>query len=105
MVQKKPVSITRQTIYQFIPFLGYWAFYKVEKLRLAIVISIAFFLVGAGLGLSYYEPDPTVVIEDDGSYLVMQLILLVSESAVFIYLIRKWSNEWNNSLSSGSSAV
>ena len=44
MVKQKPVNVNWQTVFVFIPILDLWAFYSVQKLRMALLI----FLVGFG---------------------------------------------------------
>jgi len=48
MAKKAPVNLTVQTIYIFIPILSLFALYRVEKLRLGILISILFSIVSLG---------------------------------------------------------
>jgi len=45
-MEKKPVSVKRQTIYAFIPYVNIWAFYRIQKLRKFILVSI-------GVGLAF----------------------------------------------------
>jgi len=49
MAKKEPVNLTVQTIYIFIPILSLFALYRIEKLRLGILISILFSIVSWGI--------------------------------------------------------
>ena len=60
MAKKNPVNLTVQTIYIFIPFLGILALYRVEKLRLGLLIGVLFSLAGYGIDYIYG-------VEDDNS--------------------------------------
>lgn len=46
MVKKEPVSVNWQTLFILIPIVDLWASYRVEKLRLYLLI----FYLGFGLG-------------------------------------------------------
>ena len=107
------VSITRQTIYVFIPILDLYAAYHIKKLRWYLGIMI---LVGLGLsGLSSaivptseeYDEDKIMTIDGqlNWGYLILGenpeiaigLIVLHQgvSFAVAVYLIRRWSRDWN----------
>ena len=100
MAKKKPVNLTIQTIYIFIPILSLIALYRVEKLRWGILIAILFSLVGWSIDFSFgVDDDAFVNFFISGAntlYGILYLILIATQVAVFIYLIRKWSREWNN---------
>ena len=101
MAKKKPVNITIQTIYIFIPILSLLALYRVEKLRWGILIGILFALTGYGVDYLYGVEDDGedfnfVFYSDHPDYLLMHIALFVGDVIVFVYLIRKWSREWNN---------
>jgi len=88
MVEKKPVSVNWQTLFAIIPIIDLWAAYRVEKLGLYIIFIIAMavvsFIVGFVEGLMFLG-------FSDASSWIMPLIGVV----ISIYLIRKWSEEWN----------
>ncbi len=52
MVEKEPVNVVRQMIFAVIPILDIYASYKIQKLRLWLLI---FWVVGAIVGLIYSE--------------------------------------------------
>lgn len=106
------VSLTRQTIYVFIPILDLYAAYHIKKLRWYLGIMI---LVGLGLtGISStvtttpeYDQDKIMTIDGQPNwgYLILgenpeiaigMIVLHQGVSfAVAVYLIRRWSKDWN----------
>ncbi len=85
MVKQQPVNVGWQTFFMFIPFVDIWAFYRIEKLRLGLVIIIG--TSGADLGLRMMLPFPYGLSASIG--------MLIFSIAIQIYFIRKWSMEWN----------
>lgn len=85
MVKQEPVNVNWQTLFCVIPYVWIWAFYRIEKLRLGIVIAIA---VGvASVIVAMLHPFPYGFIGN-----------LIISIVVPIYFIRKWSQEWNEKL-------
>ncbi len=88
MVEKEPVSVNWQTLFAIIPIIDLWAFYRIEKLRMLILVVIGMFvvsfIVGFAEGLMFLG-------FSDASTWIMPLIGI----GISIYLIRKWSEEWN----------
>jgi hypothetical protein len=111
-----PVSLTRQTIYCFIPIMDMYAAYHIKKLRwyllIMIGLSIAMGVVGEIVSPTDWTEDSTLYINDDDDVnwngmgfeenpdVSIALILgnLVVTYALAVYLIRKWSREWNERL-------
>jgi len=101
MVKQKPVNVNWQTVFVFIPILDLWAFYRVQKLRLALLI----FLVGfsaAAIVMVYATLGPEgLMVEDldeiysNSAYIGSSIGLTIAQYALAVYLIRKWSKEWN----------
>ena len=88
MVEKKPVSVNWQTLFILIPIIDLWAAYRVEKLGLYILLIIALFVVGFIVG--FVEGFLYLVTSDFFSWMIFLVGVGIS-----IYLIRKWSEEWN----------
>ena len=87
MVKQEPVSIRRQTVYALLPFLDLYAAYKIQKFRWYFVII---FTIGIALSvvLNHLLPFPyNLAVE------------IPIELVVSVYLIRRWSKEWNKSFS------
>ena len=101
MAKNNPVNLTVQTIYIFIPFLSLLALYRVEKLRLGIMISVLFSLGIWGID-SYFGGEDAVdaFIEngDNLEYVLISIVYFAIQLGVFVYLIRKWSRQWNEKL-------
>jgi len=117
MPAKGPVSLTRQTIYCFIPIMNWYAAYNIKKFRKYLLIAI---IVELSLGAMYASLIPeydksgikkgaisedindleinwTEIIfrTDHPSGLPIFLLILIVEYSVTVFLIRKWSNQWN----------
>ncbi|MFQ5573047.1 MAG: hypothetical protein ACE5EJ_02225 [Nitrosopumilaceae archaeon] len=108
MVKDEPVSLTRQTIYCMIPFLDIYAAYRVKVLRkyLLIMIPVIF-----AVGSIVYTIFPVNTIGEDFKGLVTWLFFLdyvydtidsipymiqhVGLVLLAIYLVRRWSKQWN----------
>ncbi len=86
MVQQEPVSIKRQTVYALIPILDLYAAYKIEKFRWYFVIVLA---VGISVSTAFRLLIP---------FPYGLAIEIPVELAVSVYLIRRWSKEWNAKL-------
>ena len=103
MAKKHPVSITLQTIYIFIPILSIIAFYSVEKLRLAVLIGVMFLIGSWGIEYIYVVENNDELdfafYSEHPDYIVMHVALIAVNAVLFVYLIRKWSREWNIRLS------
>jgi len=101
MVKQKPVSVNWQTLFVFIPILVLWAFYRIQKLRMSLLI----FLVGFGavaialnfaiLGSDAFLVEDPNVIYSNSAYIGSTIGLTIAQYALAIYLVRKWSKEWN----------
>ena len=101
MVKQKPVSVNWQTLFVFIPIVDLWAFYRIQKLRMSLLI----FLVGFGgaaialsfatLGIEGFLAEDPEEIYSNSAYIGSSIGLTIAQFALAIYLIRKWSKEWN----------
>ena len=113
-----PVSLTRQTIYCFIPIMNWYAAYNIKKFRKYLLIAI---IVELSLGAMYASLIPEYNINginkgnisediddleinwaeiifrtDHPSGLPIFLLILIVEYSVTVFLIRRWTNQWNN---------
>lgn len=114
MPAKGKVSLTRQTIYCFIPIMDMYAAYHVKKLRWYLLIMLG---VGIPLSMAMGVVNPMQEADEyhkkifldnqeiDWGYaflgenpetaiasIVIQSIVVY---AVAVYLIRRWSKKWN----------
>ena len=108
----------KQTIYVFIPILDLYAAYHIKKLRwyLGIMILVGFGLTGVSSAVNpsggEYDQDKIMTIDGQPNweYLILgnnpglaigMMILYQGVSfAVAVYLIRRWSKEWNTKFDS-----
>ena len=112
-----PVSITKQTVYCFIPIMDLYAAYKIKKLRWYLLIMIGLgFAMSAVTGIANPMPeqdDPSLYMDDMGdvdwgkvwfgpnpevaaSLMILNIAITI---VVAVYLIRRWSKKWNESFS------
>lgn len=114
MPATEKVSLTRQTIYAFIPILDLYAAYHIKKLRWYLLIMIASgIIIGTVTSIvapesQDYDPDRLVSIDGkiDWGYAILGensgvsiAIIIVNQGitlAIAVYIIRRWSKEWNN---------
>ncbi len=108
MVKKEPVSINWQTLFAIIPIIGLWACYRIEKLRLYLIVIIAMLAVEFYITLMIFDEQDFdcfwgLIECEQTPYepLVMYLETVVS-FAISIVLIRKWTREWNSKISKNS---
>jgi len=82
LVKQQSVSVGWQTVFMFISILNIWAFYRIEKLGLGLVIIILPSV--ASIAFQMVLPYPWGL-----------LTALGLTIAIPIYFVRKWSKEWN----------
>ncbi len=112
MVKDEPVSLTRQTIYCIIPILDMYAAYRVKALRkyLLIMILVA---VPVSIADSVLFPDKvntfvgflqflTFYYGIDTNHFVASIIMWMGTVLLAIYLIRRWSKQWNKKFKSST---
>ena len=101
MVKEEPVSLLRQTIYCLLPILDMYAAYKIRRLRRYLLIMI--FLVGIPLSIISSVSVSYVMLAGTESItpflenipLLISLASYVGSILIAIYLVRKWSKQWN----------
>ncbi|MBP0119252.1 MAG: SHOCT domain-containing protein [Nitrosarchaeum sp.] len=91
MVDQKPVSVEWQIVFCIVPYFWIFAFYRIEKLTMGIILGIA--SVGIGIAIQIWSPIP---------YGFVLAILL--STGVAIYFIIIWSRDWNAKISNLPSA-
>jgi len=98
MEEKKSVNVNLQTVLIFLPFVWIWGFYRIEKLRrglaLMIVIIFAMLIFGVIMGV--------ITGVDTTEYTNLTWATYILSVLIGIYYMRKWSQEWNEKLSSGN---
>lgn len=93
MVEHVPQSLNRQMIYAIIPILYLYAFYKVKKLRMYLLITI---MVGFIVGFTIRLMFSIIFGEITYAYeLVIYIISIAVNLGMHVYLIRRWTVEWN----------
>ena len=104
MVKQQPVSVNWQTLFILIPFVDWWASYRVQKFRLYFLILYICFGIGSGVLLFSLFPESMLQeninsnnLDTEGFWEVW-LALTLAGYALAIILIRKWSKDWNEKL-------
>ena len=104
MVQKKPVNVKWQMLFVLIPFLDLYASYRIQKLRLWLLIfgvgfGIATLLLNYAIfGIDYSDWDKEIVPWDPSrTYFTIGIVIITLGTAV--YVIRRWSITWNEKVS------
>ena len=106
MVEKKPVSVNWQSLFILIPIVDLWASYRVQKLRLYLLI----FYLGFGLGgvaleyamfPEYFMSDEYLYSDDFGpeGYWQVWIAVTIAGFALAVIMIRRWSKKWNEQFS------
>ena len=112
MPAKGKVSLTRQTIYCFIPIFDFYAAYKVMRLRWYLLIMLIWSFVSAVIGEIVNPVDLTensiMNVESGGMDwhtmmfgehpeigITLMIINTVVTYCIAVYLIRRWSKKWN----------
>ena len=101
MVKQKPVNVNWQTVFVFIPIADLWAFYRVQKLRMALLIFLVGFTAAAIaiqfaiFGTEAFLEKDTDVIYSNTAFIGSSIGLTIAQYALAVYLVRRWSKEWN----------
>jgi len=104
MVEKKPVSPRRQMVYSVIPILDLIASYKIQKLRLWVLI----FWVGGMIvqqildyaiyGEDIFDWEKEVELFPEPVYISNFILYLAVAFLLQIIVMRRWSLSWNKNL-------
>ncbi len=120
MVKDEPVSLMRQTIYCLIPLLDIYAAFRVKRLRryLLIMLPIGFVLgmVDSTLFPEYGWEDigdatssflflDYVKYADDPIRLPTMIAYQVGIILLAIFLVRRWSKQWNQKFESSTEST
>ena len=85
MVERKPVIIAWQIAFMFFPFVWIYAFYRIEKLRMGIILMIITIFPFTGIQMLFPFPYG----------MIMAIVIVI---ATPIYFVIRWSNEWNQKI-------
>ena len=127
MSAKGRVSIGWQIVFAIISPVNLWAFYRIKKLRLfALYVIVPSIIVSSivVIGVFYEMNNPQKGFDDDGNrypeptlpphmtpiepqvgkfntvtYMILNIITSIGLTVFSVYLIIKWSREWNEQFS------
>ncbi len=96
MVKQKSVTVAWQVVFTFIPIADLWAFYRIQKLRLYLLIIyggniITGIIIGIIFGFTYQLME----MPDDFSYYIPSIVTAIAFQLLAIYFVVKWSRNWN----------
>ena len=103
MPAKGPVKIVWQIIFIFIPILDLWAFYRIKKLRkFVLMVWIPEIVITMVIITPIVIADVEQTLNGNpmlgDEFFIETIILYIVETGftiLSIYLIYKWSKEWN----------
>ena len=95
--KQEPVSVNWQTLFAVLPVLWIWAFYRIEKLRLGLLL-----VIGVSYGIPFLFMFSVMALSQGGNPAGSEwgiILLIVLEIVIPIRFIRKWSKQWNEKFS------
>ncbi len=106
MVEEKEVSVGWQMFFMLIPLVNWWAFYRIRKFWLGIVGTTALILIPIFLLIPSWANSlaESVVYGGTGvdgfvsGFIQLNLVAeigAVLQTALMIFLVRRWSMSWN----------
>ena len=100
MVKQKSVTVAWQVVFTFIPIVGLWAFYRIQKLRLCLLIIIGSSIIaGIIIGITFPFTGSLTEMPDVSSYYTSSIVVSIAIQLLVIYLVVKWSRSWNRKFS------
>jgi len=110
MVKDEPVSLMRQTIYCIIPILDIYAAYRVKRLRkYSLIILLVAIPVSIADSALFPDKDKTFdgflqfltfYYGTDTNHFVVSIVIWIGTVLFAIYLVRRWSKQWNQKFES-----
>ncbi len=103
MVEKKPVNVNWQMVFVLIPFLDLYASYRIQKLRLWLLIfgvgfGIAAILLNYALFSMDYSGWNNEIEVWEPAKMSFHITLTIVTLGAAVYVIRRWSISWNEKL-------
>ena len=100
MVAKGPVSVNWQSLFIIIPIVDLWAAYRIQKLRIFLLIFVvgfgaAFTLIEIGLAGGVDEFFRSDYLVSDFEMIGITIAMWTTQIITAIILIRFYSKKWN----------
>ena len=113
MPAKGPVSILWQIIFVvFVPIADIWAFYRIKKLRKALlylgvpVLVLMVVIIALIFNMAFEDPEAlqemSEGLEESIAFSIISTAGGIGLQVFAIYLIYKWSEEWNKQFSNNT---
>ena len=116
MPAKGKVSLPIQTIFCMIPILDMYAAYRIKKLRKYLLIIILVIAIPVSIASSVFLPSDDASIEgftnflifyygvDDNKF-IFSITVQIGTVLFAMFLIRRWSKQWNIQFDSRTNIV
>jgi len=93
----KRVNVNWQIFFIFIPILNLWVLWRIKKMKKALLIFVpmnlgVLYLFRLLISRSYISEENSLIIG------IVTLFLLILDLCIMVYLIEKWSKEWNKKI-------
>jgi len=93
----KQVNVNWQILFIFIPILNLWTLWRIKKMRKGLLVFLpvnllVLYLLRKLVSVSYGVEDYAVI------FGIFTLFVLIADLSLMVYLIEKWSNEWNKKI-------
>ena len=116
LIKQEPVNLTHQMIFSAIPYGQYYAFYRIQKLRRYLLITLSMLLVGSivlpaillgSVAQNMGDPENSLNwftslmehLKSPPFYILSYVIGM----AIHVFWVRQWSKTWNKKLEQGAS--
>ena len=93
----KRVNVNWQILFIFIPILNLWVLWRIKKMKKALLVFVpmnlgVLYLLRLFISLSYSSNENSLILG------IVTLALLILDLCIMVYLIEKWSKEWNKKI-------
>lgn len=98
MVEKNPVSVRWQMLFVLIPIIDLWAAYRIQKLRMYLLVFYAAAFIVHALLYVAFVPEEILYSDDPFAPVEFTVGSIIAQAAASIVVIRKWSLKWNETV-------
>jgi len=99
MVEKIPVNVNLQTLLVFLPFVCFWGFNRIGKLKRGLGLMFGIFF-----GVLFFIVFLNIITRVSATeYTNVTIVFYILSVLIGIYYMRKWSEEWNEQIKSKNS--
>jgi len=93
----KRVNVNWQILFIFIPILNLWTLWRIKKMKKGLLVFLpinllVLYLLRKFVSVSASSEDYAVI------FGIFTLFVLIADLSLMVYLIEKWSKEWNKKI-------